>query len=96
MDLPILGVNNVVVLPDLVDDVEPHPFKLCYYGDVKNPLLVKTTLNGTKQSLLVSGSGPYISVSKNKTVNLINIHDEFFIIHLVVGGEIIQVDPGEV
>ena len=85
-----------MVVPVLVDDLELHLFNLWYCKYVRNHLLVETTLNGTKQSLLVSGSGPYISVSKNKTVNLINIHDEFFIIHLVVGGEIIQVDPGEV
>ena len=58
MDLLILGVYNVVPFHDFISDVEPHLFKVWYAVYVSNPFLVDTTLNRTKMSVIVSGSGP--------------------------------------
>ena len=62
-------MKNVVSAPTVVGDTEPHIFKFWDSEDVRNPLLVDPTLNGTKLYLLVGGFSPCIEISKEPTVH---------------------------
>ena len=55
LDLPILGLDNVISFPAVIGDWEPHIFKFWGAEDVSNTFLVETTRNETEGLLLVSG-----------------------------------------
>ena len=79
---------------DVVCDAEPHFFKFWdAEGDI-NPFLVETTLNGKKTSLLVGGSDLCIEITKYPAITFSHICEKLFIVHLVLRGEFVQVDPG--
>ena len=81
---PILGVDNVVSVLNIICDAEPHIFKLWDDGYFINPFLVETTLNGEKMFLIVGGSGICIENSKQIAVTFPNVFGELFILHLIV------------
>ena len=96
MDLPILGVDNAVSVPDIICDAEPHFFKFWDAEDVINPFLVDPTHNRTKTSLLVGGIGYCVIMFKYPDVSFYCVYDNLFIVHMVVLGEVVQVYPGKV
>ena len=57
MKIPILGVENVVAVPSVVGNTEPHLFEIWDAEYVGNISLIDPTFNGIKLSLLVSGRG---------------------------------------
>ena len=96
MDLPILGVKKGVPVHSVMSDAEPHFFKFWDAEDVSNPFLLELTVNRTKTPILVSGSGPYIAMSKQPAVYFPRICDKLFIVNMVVRGAVAQVDPSRV
>ena len=47
LELSTKFVYNIVYVPDVEGDIEPHIFEICYAKDVRNYLLVETSLYGT-------------------------------------------------
>ena len=68
LNLTILDVENLVSVLTVIGDAEPLTFKFWGAEDVRNLFLVDPTLNGTKMSLLVGGSGPCIEILKQPSV----------------------------
>ena len=91
--IPILGLENVVSVMDFIGDAEAHIFKFWDDEGVRNPFLVDSTLKGTKISLLVGGIGTCIAIPKNPSVNFYNVCEKLLIVHLIVSGAVVQVDP---
>ena len=58
LEIPIIGVYNVVSVLDFICDAELHFFNFWDSEDVINTFLVDPTLNITKTPLTVGGSGP--------------------------------------
>ena len=96
LDLPVLGVDNVVPFHDVISDAEPHFFKFWDAKYVRNPFLVEPTPNRTETSLLVSGSGPCVEISKHPSVSFPRVSKNLLIVHIIVHGAVVQVDPGRV
>ena len=83
-------------IPDVIGDVEPHFLKIWEAEDFSNPFLVEPTPYGTKISLLVCVIFPYIIITKHPYVPLFQVCEKLFILHMVVRGSVVQVDPGGV
>ena len=65
LDLPIIGVDNVVTVLYFVSDMEPHPFEFLDAEYVLNTFLVEPTFNRTKFYFIVSGCIPYIAIPQH-------------------------------
>ena len=89
-------MDNVAFFRTVVCDAELHIFNIWDDGDVINPLLVEPTLNGTNIPLLVGGISTCIAISKLSVVYFPRVCDDIFIVHLILRGEFVQVDPGGV
>ena len=92
-NLPILGVDNVVSVPAIVVDAEPHLFKFLDDKDVRNTFLVEPKLNRTKIYLLAGGSGPYIAITQNPDDLLSQVCKKIFIVHMILRVAVVKVDP---
>ena len=86
MGLPILGVENVLPILDVVGYADLHFFKFWDDGDVSNIFLVDKKSNGTKSYLLVGGFSTYVAISKQLTFPYPNLYEELFIVHLILCG----------
>ena len=84
LNLPILGVENLVSVLDLLGDTEPHLFKFWYAEDVRNPFLVDPTINGIEAFPLVSGCGPCFAIPKQQHFPCPKVCREIFVVHLIV------------
>ena len=83
-------------VPTVVGAVEPHLFKFWDAEGVSNPFLIKPTLNGTKMPLTVGGNGLYFIMPKHPDFPFTHVWEELFIVHLIVRGAVVQLDPGGV
>ena len=63
-------MHNVVSIPDVVVDAEPHLFEIWGAKDVGDYLLVDPASDGTKSDLLDSRQGPCIVFPKDPAVTL--------------------------
>ena len=80
------GVENVVPASAVIGDAEPHIFKFWYYEDVRNPFLVEPMHNEVEVYFTVGGCIPCITISKHPSVSFSHIHEELFIVHLILRG----------
>ena len=93
---PILGVGNVVSVLTVVGNMEPHLFEFWGAEDVRNTFFVDPTHNVTKVSFFIGLCGPCITMPKKKDVIFLHICMELFIVHMIVCGEVVEVDNGGV
>ena len=92
----VLGVENAVSVLSVEGDTEPHIFNFWDADDVRNPFLVDPTRNETKYSLIVGGSGTFITMPKQPSVTFSHVCEKLFIVHPIVRGALVQVYPGGV
>ena len=79
-------------VPDVVGDTEPHIFNFWNSEYVINPLLFEPTFNRTKSYLFASGCIPFVEIYKYTSFTSLNLYRERFVVHMVVGGAVPQVD----
>ena len=86
MDLPILGVDNLMPVPDVLGDPKPHFFKFWDTEYVSNPLLFDPTFNRTKSYLFYGGCIPFFEMYKQPSITFLNEYKNFLVVQLVVCG----------
>ena len=84
-----------MAVPYTVSDSETHLFKLWDDEDVINPYF-NPEFNGSEPSLIFSGLGYYVVVSKHPSVTFLQKCEEFLVVRLVLCGAVVQVDTGGV